>query len=197
MRFYDIQTQANQGVDHVHFCWFSLCLYGNLQRLQSLLSNFIFTNWLYLNLPILYLLAIGNKPAGQKISFFVARNCNWISAEANSQQNVTFDVVLTNDGAAFDTATNSLIAPQTGFYWIHLSVGVTSDADYCLEGAGMKAACVYRRQAMFNSTLTMTSRSILLSVQQGSSLWLSSTSALYSDSYLQVSCLLHPCYQKT
>lgn len=108
------------------------------------------------------------------------------SSLTSSSSVVTFDSVPVNHWS-FDQASNTFTAPVSGYYWLHMSVGIPSftPANVQLQGAG-RNIIIYRSTTNFNGSIT-TSADTVVYLTGGSTVYMSSQYPLYSDSLLQTS----------
>ena len=101
---------------------------------------------------------------------------------------VPFENATINDGDVFNLLTHRFVAPFTGFYWIHFSIGIPTDtwADVRLLGA-YRPFDIVRYHTNFTGTPITTSRDEIILLREAKELWLSSKYAIYSDQFVQTS----------
>ena len=115
--------------------------------------------------------------------FSVARD----SVLAGAYSPVPFDVILVDTASGFDAAKSKYTIASSGFYFIHMSVGVPINKyiNYALRNVSSEPNIILSHNS-FNDEL-VTSRSDIQYLNEGQVIYMSSDYTLYSDSMLQTS----------
>ena len=119
-----------------------------------------------------------------QISWCVARTTNL----TRSTLPVPFPKVLVNQGSAWNSTTNKVTIPCTGYYYLHISQGVVQDQTevYIIIRQMPVSIALYRYRTTHNGLDTL-SRSAIMHLTSGTTLAIDINLGCYSDEHLQTS----------
>ena len=119
-----------------------------------------------------------------QISWCVARTTS-LSSSSNP---VPFPKVLVNQGSAWNASTHQVSAPRTGYYYLHISQGVTQDQSMVyMRILGLPALMSLFREPTSNNGIDTLSRSAILHIRSGTVITIRINNGCYSDSLMQTS----------
>ena len=125
-----------------------------------------------------------------QISWCVARTSNLRASTDPFRDpiNVTFPKVLVNQGSAWNSATNKVTIPRTGYYYLHISQGVAqSQTRVFMQILGTESrTALYRNRPSKNGIDTL-SRSTIMHITSGTTITIDISNGCYSDNLLQTS----------
>ena len=119
-----------------------------------------------------------------QVSWCVARTSN-LRANTNP---VPFPKVLVNQGSAWNSSTNQITIPRTGYYYLHISQGVIQgQTEVHMSIRGMQRyISLYRNTSPHNGVDTL-SRSAIMYITSGTILTIWIDRRCYSNEFLQTS----------
>ena len=122
-----------------------------------------------------------------QIAWSVARTSN----QAGPTNLVTYDTVLVNEGDPFDPSTNAVTIRTTGYYLVHLSVGLLPGHGtwYGLNLNGTRQHYIVRNSPMYTNGIDTIGRTMVKYYEAGDVLTMSNhkgaPSTMYSDERMQ------------
>ena len=119
-----------------------------------------------------------------QISWSVARTSNLTTFT----HPVPFPTVLVNQGSAWNSTTNQITIPRTGYYYLHISQGVDQgQTTVYMNTLGLSGnIALYRSRGSHNGLDTL-SRSAIMHITSGTTITIMIHYRCYSDDLLQTS----------
>ena len=99
---------------------------------------------------------------------------------------IVFDKVLVNEGNAWNTSTNKVVIPQTGYYMVHFSAGIPARTRlwHWLDSSLNPLTLIFRDSEEHDGIDTL-GKTIFRNFKAGDSLWITNSYNTFSNAQMQ------------